>query len=150
MALSLTSRDRHLSSSSGNRGLPRRTCRLLRLALAGSVALLGCQTQVLAETRNAETGTKGAQIYCFMRGNGNTHQVSWDAAYAVIKRQGDRLFRTSPQHAAVMITEAVVANPQEFPDCGSYLGDLFRQPDVSTTTTTRSTTGATRGDRYGS
>jgi hypothetical protein len=43
-----------------------------------------------------------------MRNSENSHQVSWDAAYAVVKRQGDRLFRTSPQHAAVLITEAVV------------------------------------------
>lgn len=74
-------------------------------------------------------GPKGAQIYCFMRGNGNDHQVSWDASYAVIKRQSDQLFKTSPEHAAVMITEAVVQNPGSFPDCGRYLGDLFSKPD---------------------
>ncbi len=117
------------------------------------LALLGCllaPVQTQAQNRNAETGSKGAQIYCFMRASGNSHQVSWDAAYAVIKRQGDRLFRTSPQHAAVLITEAVVENPAEYPECGGYLGDLFTQPEASSgTSTTRIPTGTTRNDRYG-
>ena len=68
---------------------------------------------------------KGAQIYCYMRSNGNNHNVSWEASYALIKRQGSGLFKTSPKHAAVMITEAVVEDPGSFPDCGRYLGDLF-------------------------
>lgn len=68
---------------------------------------------------------KGAQIYCYMRSNGNNHNVSWEASYALIKRQGSGLFKTSPEHAAVMITEAVVEDPSSFPDCGQYLGDLF-------------------------
>jgi hypothetical protein len=66
-------------------------------------------------------GAKGAQMYCFMRANGNTNQVSWDAAYALIKRQSDKWFKTSPEHASVMIAEAVVQNPGKFPDCGRYL-----------------------------
>ncbi len=70
-------------------------------------------------------GAKGAKTYCFLRASGNTHQVSWDAAYALIKRQGGSLFKTSPEHAAVMITEAVVNNPTAYPDCGKYLGELF-------------------------
>jgi len=68
---------------------------------------------------------KGAQVYCFMRNSGNNHEVSWLAAYALIKRQSASLFKTSPEHAAVMITEAVVQNPCTFPDCGKYLGDLY-------------------------
>ena len=35
------------------------------------------------------------------------------------------MFKTSPQHAAVMITETVVEEPGSYPDCGRYLGDLF-------------------------
>ena len=70
-------------------------------------------------------GAKGAKTYCFMRAAGNTHQVSWDASYALIKRQNSSLFKTSPEHAAVMITEAVVNNPEAYPDCGKYLGDLY-------------------------
>jgi len=73
-------------------------------------------------------GGRGAQVYCFMRSNGNNHQVSWDAAYALIKRQSASLFKTSPEHAAVMITEAVVQNPGAFPDCGRFLGDLYLKP----------------------
>ena len=70
-------------------------------------------------------GTKGAQVYCYMRGNGNIHEVSWAAAYALVKRQSASLFKTSPEHAAVMITEAVVQNPNAYADCGRYLGDLY-------------------------
>ena len=63
--------------------------------------------------------------YCYMRSSGNDHKVSWNAAYAVIKRQGRSIFKTSPEHASVMITEAVVNDPGNFPDCGQFLGDLF-------------------------
>ncbi|MEB3158404.1 MAG: DUF6554 family protein [Synechococcus sp.] len=68
---------------------------------------------------------KGAQVYCYMRSNGNPHNVSWEAAYALIKRQKSGVFKTSPEHAAVMITEAVVNDPGTYPECGRYLGDLF-------------------------
>lgn len=78
-----------------------------------------------ATTTENSAGAKGAKTYCFLRNAGNTHKVSWDAAYALIKRQSDSLFKTSPEHAAVMITEAVVNNPAAYPDCGKYLGDLF-------------------------
>ena len=82
--------------------------------------------QVAAPASEASiAGNKGAQIYCFMRSNGNIHEVSWAAAYALVKRQSASLFKTSPEHAAVMITEAVVQNPNSFPDCGRYLGDLY-------------------------
>ena len=60
-----------------------------------------------------------------MRSNGNDINVSWKAAYAFIKRQKSSLFKTSPEHASAMITEAVVDNPGKFPDCVKYLGDLF-------------------------
>jgi hypothetical protein len=103
---------------------------------------------VLAQERGA--ASKGAQIYCFMRNSGNSHQVSWDAAYAVIKRQGDGPFKTSPQHAAVLITETVVQNPGDYPDCGRFLGDLFRQPEAAPAGTATPKAGTTRGERYGS
>lgn len=77
------------------------------------------------EAAPMESGDKGAQIYCYMRSNGNNHEVSWKASYAVIKRQSGGLFKSSPEHAAVMITEAVVEEPGNFPECGRYLGDLF-------------------------
>ena len=108
---------------------------------------------------------KGAQVYCFMRGAGNNHEVSWAAAYSLIKRQSASLFKTSPEHAAVMITEAVVQNPGTFPDCGRYLGSLFERaatpPDAAASPASGSTpstqgssptriptSGVTRNDRY--
>lgn len=99
---------------------------------------------------SAGPGGKGAQIYCFMRNSGNNHQVSWDAAYATVKRQNDKLFKTSPEHAAVMITESVVQNPSVFPDCGRYLGDLFTKPEAkSEGSTNTAPSGATRSERLG-
>jgi len=68
---------------------------------------------------------KGAQVYCYLRSNGNRHAVSFEASYALIKRQSSGVFKTSPKHAAVMITETVVEEPGSYPDCGRYLGDLF-------------------------
>jgi hypothetical protein len=89
------------------------------VALIGS--LIGGSQAVKAGSESEE---KGAKIYCFMRSSGNDHNVSWNAAYAVIKRQGGQLFKTSPEHASVMITEAVVQDPGNFPDCGRFVGDL--------------------------
>lgn len=91
---------------------------------AGSSADAAATSQAATGVENTPGG-KGAKVYCFMRAAGNTHQVSWNAAYALIKRQSDSLFKTSPEHAAVMITEAVVNNPSTYPDCGKYLGDLY-------------------------
>ena len=73
----------------------------------------------------SNSGDKGARIYCYMRSNNNDHAVSWQAAYALIKRQGSSLFKTSPEHAAVMITETVVDKPEDHPGCARFLGDLF-------------------------
>ncbi len=81
-----------------------------------------------------EIGEKGASVYCFMRDSGNNHEVSWDAAYQIIKRQKSSIFKTSPKHGAVMITEAVVQNPDKFDNCGSYLGDLFAPTDLNVIT----------------
>ena len=102
-----------------------RNGRLLRLAAALPLAALGWSALPSAALAGNETGAKGAQIYCFMRSSGNNHEVSWKAAYAVIKRQSASVFKTSPEHAAVMITEAVVADPGKYNGCGRYLGDLY-------------------------
>lgn len=101
------------------------------LAMATAVVLTGPLQAVRAETPSPQgtAGAKGAQVYCFMRSRGNTHQVSWDAAYAVMKRQSFKMFKTSPSHASVMITETVVQNPDAYPECSRYLGDLYRKPD---------------------
>lgn len=89
-----------------------------------SLGLIGVSAATVADAAERKQD-KGAKIYCYMRSSGNDHTVSWNAAYAVIKRQGKGPFKTSPQHASVMITESVVNDPGNFPDCGQFLGDLF-------------------------
>lgn len=96
---------------------------LLAMAFGWGAMELSLTPQVLAQAESP--GVKGAQVYCYMRSNGNSHEVSWTAAYSLIKRQSASMFKTSPTHAAVMITEAVVQNPNTFPNCGRYLGDLY-------------------------
>ena len=120
-----------------------RNGRLLRLAAALPLAALGWSALPSAALAGNETGAKGAQIYCFMRSSGNNHEVSWKAAYAVIKRQSASVFKTSPEHAAVMITEAVVADPGKYNDCGRYLGDLY----VKAVDTTEEKSQSTHPDR---
>ena len=95
----------------------------LGLTTSGIVVSGLLAAPVLGDTNGI--ADKGAQIYCFMRSTGNAHEVSWNAAYEIIKRQKSSLFKTSPTHAAVMIVEAVVKEPNQYPNCGSYLGDLF-------------------------
>ena len=91
-----------------------------------AAALIGAFSGMTSPLQAAGAGeVKGAKVYCFMRSSGNDHKVSWNAAYAVIKRQRSGVFKTSPEHASVMITEAVVNDPGNFPDCGQFLGDLF-------------------------
>ncbi|WP_115024740.1 DUF6554 family protein [Synechococcus sp. UW69] len=98
----------------------------LVLCTAALIGAFGSVSPALQAAEAAEaTEEKGAKIYCFMRSSGNDHKVSWNAAYALIKRQGSSVFKTSPEHASVMITEAVVKDPGNFPDCGQFLGDLF-------------------------
>ena len=89
---------------------------------------------------------KGAQVYCYMRSNGNDHAVSFEASYALIKRQGSGVFKTSPEHAAVMITETVVAEPGSYPDCGRYLGDLFGRKTSKKSSSATSTSTSSNGE----
>ena len=69
--------------------------------------------------------TNGADIYCFMRNGGNTHEPSWQAAYQFIKNKKQGLFKTSPKQAASLIVEEVVQDPSKYEDCINYLGDLY-------------------------
>ena len=94
----------------------------LFLSLAGLAGLSLTPLDAIAGTPEA---VKGAKIYCYMRSSNNDHEVSWEAAYALIKREKSGMFKASPVHAAVMITEAVVEDPGSYPNCGQYLGDLF-------------------------
>ena len=137
---------------------------MLRSALTGvmpalmlTAASLSFGPAAHAATEPSGPAAKGAQVYCFMRNSGNNHEVSWLAAYALIKRQSASLFKTSPEHAAVMITEAVVQNPGTFPDCGKYLGDLYasaaqeqqqQQQRDAAKSSNSSEGGTTRSERY--
>lgn len=102
---------------------------------AGLLGTVGAARSAMAGNGIDGPGGKGAQVYCFMRNNGNVHEVSWTAAYALVKRQSAGLFKTSPEHAAVMITESVVQNPGTYPDCGRFLGDLFAPRTTGSTAT---------------
>jgi hypothetical protein len=125
-------------------------------ALALTTAIVSALPAARAAENPSGPAGKGAQVYCFMRNSGNNHEVSWLAAYALIKRQSASLFKTSPEHAAVMITEAVVQNPGTFPDCGKYLGDLYasaaqeqqQQQREAASGSSSTESGATRGERY--
>ena len=97
---------------------------LMALALG-----LSCMGSLPAQAN--EAGDKGAEIYCFMRKTGNSHNVSWKAAYERVKRQGNGLFKTSPKHAAVMMTESVVTKQDKFQDCGKYLGALYSGSEIT-------------------
>jgi len=99
---------------------------LFALSLACSSSIL---FQTTAKAGSNEIGEKGAKIYCFMRESGNSHEVSWNAAYEIIKRQKSSLFKTSPKHGAVMIIETVVKEPENYENCGGFLGDLLSNPE---------------------
>ena len=123
--------------------MPRSTAHQILCGVGVIVGLLGGSS---AAWSVSDTEQKGAQVYCFMRSSGNAHEVSWSAAYALIKRQSHGLFKTSPEHASVMITEAVVKDPGMFPDCGRYLGDLFGGATTATAASLGSTSTATQTD----
>ncbi len=75
--------------------------------------------------------TNGADIYCFMRNGGNTHEPSWQAAYEFIKNKKQGLFKTSPKQAASFIVEEVVQDPAKYENCINYLGDLYTDDSAS-------------------
>jgi len=88
-----------------------------------SIICLVCSTTLGLKTNAAVTN--GADIYCFMRKGGNTHEPSWQAAYQFIKSKKQGFFKTSPKQAASLIVEEVVLDPLKYEDCISYLGDLY-------------------------
>ena len=88
-----------------------------------SIICLVCGTSLGIKTNAAITN--GADIYCFMRNGGNTHEPSWQAAYQFIKNKKQGLFKTSPKQAAIYITEEVVRDPMKYEGCINYLGDLY-------------------------
>ena len=88
-----------------------------------SIIFLVCSSTLGLKTNAAVTN--GADIYCFMRNGGNTHEPSWQAAYQFIKNKKQGLFKTSPKQAATLIVEEVVQDPIKYEDCIGYLGDLY-------------------------
>tara|TARA_B100000965_G_scaffold401600_1_gene425805 strand:+ start:60 stop:482 length:423 start_codon:yes stop_codon:yes gene_type:complete len=94
-----------------------------------SILSLVCSTAFGLQTNAAVTN--GADIYCFMRNGGNTHEPSWQAAYQFIKGKKQGLFKTSPKHAASMIVEQVVRDPIKYEKCSNYLGDLYMNESMS-------------------
>tara|TARA_B100000214_G_scaffold226648_1_gene165098 strand:+ start:682 stop:1101 length:420 start_codon:yes stop_codon:yes gene_type:complete len=88
-----------------------------------SIICLICSSTLGLKVNGAVTN--GADIYCFMRNGGNTHEPSWEAAYQFIKNKKQGLFKTSPKQAASLIVEEVVQSPVKYEDCINYLGDLF-------------------------
>ena len=76
----------------------------LRTRLAVLLPLAGMLLVAAPVEAASADSKKGAQVYCYMRSNGNSHAVSFEASYALIKRQSSGVFKTSPKHAAVMIT----------------------------------------------
>tara|TARA_B100000965_G_scaffold303296_1_gene261993 strand:+ start:606 stop:1028 length:423 start_codon:yes stop_codon:yes gene_type:complete len=89
-----------------------------------SIIFLICSTGLGLKSKAAVTN--GADVYCFMRNGGNTHEPSWDAAYQFIKSKQQGLFKTSPKKAASLIVEQVVQDPIKYEDCINYLGDLYK------------------------
>ena len=89
-----------------------------------SIFCIVCSTTLGLQTKAAGV-TNGADVYCFMRNGGNTHEPSWQAAYQFIKSKEQGLFKTSPKQAASMIVEEVVQDPIKYEDCINYLGDLY-------------------------
>ena len=88
-----------------------------------SIICLVCSTTLGLNSKAAVTN--GADIYCFMRNGGNTHEPSWQAAYQFIKNKEQGLFKTSPKQAASLIVEEVVQDPIKYENCINYLGDLY-------------------------
>ena len=80
--------------------------------------------------------TNAADIYCFMRNGGNSHEPSWEAAYQSIKNRKQGIFKTSPKQAASFIIEEVVQDPTKYENCIGFLGDLYSTERVNTTSTT--------------
>ena len=94
-----------------------------------SIICLVCSATLGLKTSAAVTN--GADIYCFMRKGGNTHEPSWQAAYQFIKSKKQGFFKTSPKQAASLIVEEVVLDPLKYEHCINYLGDLYTGDSTS-------------------
>tara|TARA_B100000579_G_scaffold139960_1_gene113759 strand:- start:210 stop:620 length:411 start_codon:yes stop_codon:yes gene_type:complete len=95
-----------------------------------SIICLVCSSTLGLRTSAAVTN--GADIYCYMREGGNSHESSWQASYQFIKSKQQGLFKTSPKQAASLIVEAVVQDQIKYESCINYLGDLYTGNSTST------------------
>ena len=77
-----------------------------------------------------EANEKATLIYCFMRSQGNSHELSWNEAYEYLKRQRGGNFKLSKKAAVAMIIDGFVNNQEKYPGCGKYLGDLLKEGDI--------------------
>ena len=95
------------------------------------ISLFSLLTFEILDARVHARGTTGADVYCFMRNGGNSHEPSWEAAYQSIKNKKQGFFKTSPKQAASMIVEEVVQDPEKYDDCITFLGDLFSESQIN-------------------
>ena len=95
-----------------------------------SIFCLICSTAIGLQTK-AGGVTNGADVYCFMRNGGNSHEPSWQAAYQFLKSKEQGLFKTSPRKAASMIVEEVVQDPIKYENCIGFLGDMYADESTS-------------------
>ena len=75
--------------------------------------------------RAQSRGPNGADIYCYMRNGGISHEPSWQAAYESIKKDSQGIFKISPKKAASIIVEEVVQEPSKYNNCSNFLGELY-------------------------
>ena len=87
--------------------------------------LFGFFTHFSLLTPKVYAGSFGAEIFCTMRGGGNDHESSWEAAYSYIKRQKGGFLKTSPKQAATQIIETVIREKDKFSGCVEYLDKLY-------------------------
>ena len=85
---------------------------------------LGIISPLSLQIYKVNAGSFGAEIFCSMRGGGNDHESSWDAAYTYIKKQKGGFFKVSPKQAAAQITESVIRDRDTFSFCVEYLDKL--------------------------
>ena len=88
------------------------------------LSLVAMSIPTLLFIPKASAGSFGAEIFCTMRGGGNDHESSWQAAYSYIKKQKGGLFKTSPKQAAGQIIETIVRERDKFSYCIEYLDQL--------------------------
>ena len=101
---------------------------LLIILVAGILYMMNKKSNRSLELNNKRKKAveEATKIYCLMRSYGNSHEVSWSAAYAVLNKANSGIFKLTTKQAVVLITEEIVNNPEKYPECGKYLGDIYK------------------------